>query len=93
MSSSAREENAFFGQAVRSLREDAGLTQEQVADASESRLSASWISNMENGKVNPRRRTMKRIAKGIGVSLSQIESLAEAYEEISKRKVERERGR
>jgi transcriptional regulator with XRE-family HTH domain len=68
------------------LREDAGLTQEQVADESESRLSASWVSSVEKGKVNPTRQTVKNIARGIGVLPSRIESLAEAYEEISKRK-------
>lgn len=89
MSSSPRDESAFFGKAVRALREDAGLTQEQVADESESRLSASWVSSVEKGKVNPTRQTVKNIAKGIGVLPSRIESLAEAYEEISRRDAER----
>jgi len=85
LSSPPGNESAFFGKAVRSLREDAGLTQEQVADDSESRLSASWVSSVERGKVNPTRQTVKNIAKGIGVLPSRILSLAEAYEEISKR--------
>jgi transcriptional regulator with XRE-family HTH domain len=71
------------------LRQEARLTQEQVADESESKLSASWISNVEKGKVNPTRRTVENIAKGIGVLPSRIDSLAEAYAEISKRKTER----
>ncbi|MGN6586659.1 MAG: helix-turn-helix domain-containing protein [Solirubrobacterales bacterium] len=87
MSSPPRDKSAF-GKAVKSLREDAGLTQEQVADASESQLSASWISNVEKGKANPTRKTVKNIAKGIGVLPSRIDSLAEAYEEISKREAD-----
>lgn len=65
------------------------MTQEQVADGSESQLSASWLSNVEKGRVNPTRQTVKNIAKGIGVLPSRIESLAEAYEEISKQDAER----
>ncbi|HWN73191.1 MAG TPA: helix-turn-helix transcriptional regulator [Solirubrobacterales bacterium] len=79
----AKDANAFFGKAVRSLREEAGLTQEQVADRSESRLSASWISNVEQGKVDPTRHTVRNIARGIGVLPSQIEALTEVLEGIS----------
>jgi transcriptional regulator with XRE-family HTH domain len=69
------------------------MTQEQVAEESKSKLSAAWLSNVEKGKVNPTRQTVKNIAEGIGVSISRIESLAEALEEISERQEERKRER
>jgi transcriptional regulator with XRE-family HTH domain len=86
LSSPLRNEHAFLGKAVRSLREYAELTQEEVARRSESDLHPTWVSHLEKGRVNPTHQTVENIAKGIGVFPSRIQSLAEAYAEISKTK-------
>ena len=49
------------------LRLEAGMTQQQLANATG--INRSDISKMENGNANPSFRTMERIAKGLGKKL------------------------
>jgi transcriptional regulator with XRE-family HTH domain len=65
------------------LREHAELTQEQVAEKSESGLHPTWLSRLEQGRVNPTAKTLKNIADGIGITPSRILSLSEALAEMS----------
>jgi DNA-binding XRE family transcriptional regulator len=74
-------ENGFssHGKAIRHLREVAGLTQEQVSDASG--VHSTEISRLEGGQGNPTYSTIESLAAGLGVSVSRIFSLGEAYAE------------
>ncbi len=57
--------NQAFGQILRSRREEAGLTQQELADAIEG--VRSYIQFLEYGKQTPTAKTMILIAESIGV--------------------------
>ena len=54
------------GQRIRSLRQEEGLTIEQLADQSQIG-SKGHLSNMERGLVRPNIQTLKQVADGLGV--------------------------
>jgi transcriptional regulator with XRE-family HTH domain len=70
--------NPAIGKTIKSLREEAGLTQEELALASG--LSTGEISKQEHGWRNSRWETMKRLAKGLGVSCAYMVERAERFE-------------
>jgi DNA-binding XRE family transcriptional regulator len=74
-------ENPFLchGKAIKHFREDAGLTQEQVWK--KCGVHYTEISRLETGEANPTFDTIARVAEGLGVSVSRIFSLGEAYAE------------
>jgi transcriptional regulator with XRE-family HTH domain len=53
---------------IRELREAVGVTQEELGQRS--RLTAKYISQIENLHVNPSLTTLARIADGLGFTLS-----------------------
>jgi len=55
-----------FAANVRRLREERGLTQEQLADAAD--LHLDHISKIENRLREPKVRTISKLAKGLEVS-------------------------
>lgn len=59
-----------FGARMKSLRAAAGLSQEQVG--LECDLSQTYISEVEAGKRNVSLLNIRRIAKVLGVTLSQL---------------------
>jgi transcriptional regulator with XRE-family HTH domain len=64
-----------LGRAIRHFRVERKMSQEQLGlDAS---LHPTWISRIESGAINPRWGNIKRIAGVLGVSLSQLATLAE----------------
>lgn len=63
--STAERPHPDFGRAIREIREEAGLTQEQVADAGG--LHSTAISHLEAGRRNPKLGTVKAVARGLGV--------------------------
>ena len=65
-----------LGRAVKALRTQQGLTQEQVSAAAG--LHPTYVSDIERGARNPSWEAMTRLAQGIGVSLRDI---AASYEE------------
>jgi transcriptional regulator with XRE-family HTH domain len=54
------------GQRIRAIREEEGLTIQQLAETSELG-SKGHLSNMERGLVRPNIQTLKQIADGLGV--------------------------
>jgi transcriptional regulator with XRE-family HTH domain len=54
------------GQRIREIREEEGLTIQQLAETSELG-SKGHLSNMERGLVRPNIQTLKQIADGLGV--------------------------
>jgi transcriptional regulator with XRE-family HTH domain len=71
-------QNPALGKAIKSLREEAGLTQEELALASG--LSPGEISRQEHGWRNPGLKTIKRLATGLGVFGSELLARAERFE-------------
>jgi transcriptional regulator with XRE-family HTH domain len=69
---------SYFAKALRFIRVEAGATQETLA--LEIEIAPSEISVLESGKRNPRLRTMKRLADGLGVPCWQVMWLAEQLE-------------
>jgi transcriptional regulator with XRE-family HTH domain len=69
---------AALGQAVKSRRQELGLTQEQLANDTD--LHQRWISNVETGKRNPSYSSLRRLAAGLDLAASQLLARAEALE-------------
>lgn len=59
-----------FGKALKSLRTEKELTQEKLAELSN--LDVTFISKMENGKLQPSLTTIFSISKALGVSASYL---------------------
>jgi len=67
-----------LGAAVKARREELGLTQEQVDLRAD--LHQRWISNVENGKRNPSYASLRRLASGLELPLSELVARAERLE-------------
>lgn len=69
------------GKAIRLLREEAKVTQATLAQ--ESDVSASWLSRIEHGDVDPTWATVERLSKGLGVSMESLAERAERIEQMN----------
>lgn len=67
-----------LGQAIRDLREQAGLTQGQLGERAE--LQPTWISHIEAGRSNVHWGNLRRIAVGLQVELEDLLSLTREFE-------------
>ena len=67
-----------LGKAIRQLRTDRGLSQEEVGKGAG--IHPTWISHIESGRNNPAWGSVRRIAAALGVSLSELAGLAERLE-------------
>jgi transcriptional regulator with XRE-family HTH domain len=67
-----------LGLAVKRRREELGLTQEQLDNNTD--LHQRWISNVENGKRNPSYGSLRRLAAGLGLTVSELVARAEQIE-------------
>jgi transcriptional regulator with XRE-family HTH domain len=65
-----REWRAIFGKNVRRLRQQKGLTQEQLAFEAE--IDLTYMGGIERGKRNPSLLVMARIAEGLSVPLTKL---------------------
>jgi transcriptional regulator with XRE-family HTH domain len=63
--SSTQEAFAEIGAAIRLLRLEAGLSQEELA--LKAKITSAEVSRLENGKRNPKWETMERLADALGV--------------------------
>lgn len=73
----------YHGKAIRHFRKSAGLTQEQLALAIDGH--SADISRLENGDANPNYTSIAKVADGLGIHVSRIYSLGEAYAERRKK--------
>jgi DNA-binding XRE family transcriptional regulator len=62
--------HARFGRTVRALRAKAGYSQESFADAIH--IHRTSMGTLERGDGNPRLETILKIARGLGLSLSEL---------------------
>lgn len=67
-----------LGLAVKARRQELGITQEQLAHETE--LHQRWISNVETGKRNPSYGSLRRLAAGLGLPVSELIARAEQIE-------------
>jgi transcriptional regulator with XRE-family HTH domain len=64
-----------LGQAIRQLRTEQGMSQEELA--AEADLHPTWISHLESGRGNPAWGTVRRISSALDVRVSELAALAE----------------
>lgn len=69
---------AALGSAIRQLRENAELSQEELADRAG--LSRAWVSEIESGRKSPTWRTLTQIADGLGLRMIDVTARVEALE-------------
>lgn len=62
-----------LAKAIRELRDKRGLSQEDLAH--KAGITTSTLSTIERGRSNPTWGTVKGIAQGLGVSLSELAKL------------------
>ena len=70
------EPQTALGRAIRQIRTEKGLSQEQVANDAD--LHPTWLSHIENGR-NPAWGTVRRIAAALDVKLSELAKVAERF--------------
>jgi transcriptional regulator with XRE-family HTH domain len=64
----------IFGQKLRKLRLQKGLTQQQLAERL-GYVTNSYISDVEKGAFIPSRKKLKRIAKALGVPFKKLDDM------------------
>jgi transcriptional regulator with XRE-family HTH domain len=67
-----------LGRAIRQLRTERGLSQEELGLRAE--IHPTWISHLESGRNNPAWGSVRRIAAALDVKLSGLAALAEELE-------------
>jgi transcriptional regulator with XRE-family HTH domain len=68
-------EHAALGDALRQLRHEAGLSQEQLAEGAETDLTQ--VGGIERGVRNPSYTTLLRLAGALGTSVGELTTLAD----------------
>ena len=61
---------AAFSEVLRELREQAGLTQEELAERAD--VSVRFISFLETGRRQPSLSALAAVSKGLGLSMSAL---------------------
>jgi XRE family transcriptional regulator, fatty acid utilization regulator len=84
LSSPLNSQHPTIGQTVRHFRAEARLTQEELADAVE--VHPTEISRLENGHREPKWETMKRLAKGLGITCPEMVAFAERLDQKRERR-------
>lgn len=72
-------DHAALGEAVRRLRTQAGLSQEQLAERASTDLTQ--VGGVERGVRNPSYTTLLRLAAALGTSVGELTSLADQLRE------------
>lgn len=67
-----------LGKAIRAFRQESKLSQEALGQRAD--IHPTWISHIESGRINPTWGNVRRIARGLGVELSQLAARAEDLE-------------
>ena len=68
-----------LARAIRSLRTERGLSQEELG--LRAGIHPTWVSHLESGLNNPAWGSVRRLAKALGVRLSELAAVAEELEE------------
>ncbi len=62
--------SSYVGPAVRALREQAGFSQEELADRAE--LDRTYVSGIERGRRNPSVKSLQRVVAALDTSLDSL---------------------
>jgi transcriptional regulator with XRE-family HTH domain len=65
-----RETDAGVGRVVRSARQAAALSQESLADLA--RINRTYLGQIERGEASPSVKVLEKIARALGLKLSQL---------------------
>ena len=68
-----------LGRAIRQLRTERGLSQEELGLRAE--IHPTWVSHLESGRNNPAWGSVRRIAAALDVKLADLAALAEELED------------
>lgn len=68
-----------LGKAIRFFRKESKMTQKSLAE--KSGVSASWISMIERGEVDPTWNTIARISEGLRIPMESVAETADRFEE------------
>jgi transcriptional regulator with XRE-family HTH domain len=79
----SRSPQVALGRAIRLCREEAGLTQEALADAAD--LDPTSIRGLERGIANPTWDVADRIARALGLALHELACRADELETADRR--------
>jgi len=72
-----------FGQTIRALRKQKGLTQEKLGELSG--LNQSYIGDIERGQRNPSLETVNNLCRALGLSVSETFNLMEQPQSIQEK--------
>ncbi len=78
-----REPQTALGQAIRQLRTERKLSQEELGHLAE--IHPTWISHIESGRANPAWGTVRRLVGVFEVPLSRLVLLAEEIDRTKER--------
>ena len=67
-----------LGRAIRQLRTERGLSQEELGLRAE--IHPTWVSHLESGRNNPAWGSVRRLAVALDVRVSELADLAEELE-------------
>jgi transcriptional regulator with XRE-family HTH domain len=84
-------ENVALGRAIRQLRKDAGLTQEELAERAE--MPVGELSQIEAGAIEARWGTLRHVASGLGTTLADVFRLTEFDHAEEQQQDQRDHGR
>lgn len=59
-----------FGARIKKIRKAKGMTQEQLTE--KARIDYSFMNRIEGGKKNPSLKTIAKLARALGVKLSEL---------------------
>ena len=59
-----------FGARIKKIRKAKGMTQEQLTE--KARIDFSFMNRIESGKKNPSLKTIAKLARALGVKLSEL---------------------
>jgi transcriptional regulator with XRE-family HTH domain len=79
----AEQDQVVLGMALRSLRNDAGLTQEQLA--ARLTVDATFVGRLERGQRGAHWRTIRRILAALDTTVAQFASAIERAERDARR--------
>lgn len=67
-----------LGRAIRQLRNERELSQEELGHQAE--IHPTWISHIESGRNNPAWATVRSLSRALDVSMAELAALAEELE-------------
>lgn len=74
---------SYVGAAVRSIRNEVGISQEELADLAD--LDRTYVSGIERGRRNPSVRSLQRVSDALGTTLDLVFVRARELAERSSR--------